>query len=404
MKKLIPIMLALTCAGCVALRMDQSKGTASYYRLGAQDISDLHASKIGTDGSQLKVDLGRAQIGEPTIMQPDQWAGIIENYLAAGLAQSALRQIAEDILRDKAANLDIDDVKGKIGDALDKDKNKNEPPKNVDDWPDWPAGDTRYHIYAENNASPNQRGLWKPNSDSRPGEPVMLLPAHMSKTGVAKVTVGGTDITNKVRKYPTDLLPILGNGLRLHYNAPKVGLNVPVVVTLSDGSEYRATVANGGKRQDPLTFTKTKEADDDQGDAEDPGDDSNDPGSGDSDDDSDDNNSDDDGDSGNNGPIPTVGSWQPPVVQLPAWMEGKVAAVRVGKAYNMKPIGGMKYQGPPMSDPIWDGPWEAYPQTGARINMLDGRTLDSYIRNIKQPYSPMRWYDIGKNPPVEVTR
>jgi hypothetical protein len=218
------------------------------------------------------------------------------------------------------------------------------------------------------------------------------------------VTVGGADITNKVRKYPTDLLPILGNGLRLHYNAPKVGANVPVVVTLSDGSEYRATVANGGKRQDPLTFTKTKEADDDQGDAEDPGDDSNDPGSGDSDDDSDDNNSDDDGDSGNNGPIPTVGSWQPPVVQLPAWMEGKVAAVRVGKAYNMKPIGGMKYQGPPMSDPIWDGPWEAYPQTGARINMLDGRTLDSYIRNIKQPYSPMRWYDIGKNPPVEVTR
>lgn len=85
-------------------------------------------------------------------------------------------------------------------------------------------------------------------------------------------------------------------------------------------------------------------------------------------------------------------------------MEGKVAAVRVGKAYNMTPVGGMKYQGPPMSDPIWNGPWEAYPQTGARINMLDGRTLDSYIRNIKQPYSPMRWYDIGKNPPVEVTR
>ena len=28
--------------------------------------------------------------------------------------------------------------------------------------------------------------------------------------------------------------------------------------------------------------------------------------------------------------------------------------------------------------------------------MLDGRTLDSYIRNIKQPYSPMRWYDIAE--------
>jgi len=261
MKKLIPIMLALSCAGCVALRMDQSKGTASYYRLGAQDISDLHASKIGTDGSQLKVDLGRAQIGEPIIMQPDQWAGIIENYLAAGLAQSALKQIAEDILKDKAANLDIDDVKGKIGDALDKNKDKNEPPKNVDDWPDWPAGDTRYHIYAENNGAPNQRGLWKPDSDSRPGEPVMLLPAFMSKIGVERVVVGGVDSTNKVRKYPTDLKPILANGLRLHYNPPKVGANVPVVVTLSDGSEYRATVANGGKRQDPLTFEKTKDAD-----------------------------------------------------------------------------------------------------------------------------------------------
>ena len=118
----------------------------------------------------------------------------------------------------------------------------------------------------------------------------------------------------------------------------------------------RATVANGGKRQDPLTFTMTKEADDDQGDAEDPGDDSNDPGSGDSDDDSDDNNSDDDGDSGNNGPIPTVGSWQPPVVQLPAWMEGKVAAVRVGKAYNMKPIGGNEVPGPADVDPMWNGP------------------------------------------------
>jgi hypothetical protein len=261
MKKLIPILLALSCAGCVALRMDQSKGTASYYRLGAQDISDLHASKIGTDGSQLKVDLGRAQIGEPTIMQPDQWAGIIENYLAAGLAQSALKQIAEDILKDKAANLDIDDVKGKIGDALDKEKDKNEPPKNVDDWTDWPAGETRYHIYAENNGTPNQRGLWKPNSDSRPGEPVMLLPAHMSKTGVEKVVVGDSDITDKVRKYPTDLLPILGNGLRLHYNVPKVGANVPVVVTLSDGSKYRATVVNGTKRQDPLTFEKVKDAD-----------------------------------------------------------------------------------------------------------------------------------------------
>lgn len=88
----------------------------------------------------------------------------------------------------------------------------------------------------------------------------MLLPAHMSKIGVAKVTVGGTDVTNKVRKYPTDLLPILANGLRLHYNPPKVGSNVPVVVTLSDGSEYRATVANGGKRQDPLTFEKVKDA------------------------------------------------------------------------------------------------------------------------------------------------
>lgn len=261
MKKLIPILLALSCAGCVALRMDQSKGTASYYRLGAQDIADLHASKIGTDGSQLKVDLGRAQIGEPSIMQPEQWAGIIENYLAAGLAQSALKQIAEDILKDKAANLDLDDVKGKIGDALDKNKDKNEPPKDVDDWPDWPAGETRYHIYAENNGTPNQRGLWKPDSDSRPGEPVMLLPAHMSKTGVDKVVVGSTDCTNKVRKYPTDLKPILGNGLRLHYNVPKVGSNVPVVVTLSDGSEYKATVANGTKRQDPLKFEKIKDAD-----------------------------------------------------------------------------------------------------------------------------------------------
>lgn len=281
MKKLL-LVIPLLFVGCVGLRMDQSKGTASYYRLGGQDIQDLYAKKQEADGGLLEVSLGRAQVGEPDILNPGEWSDIIADYLGAGLAKDAMGelQIVKEILGDKGVDLDIDDIKQKIAEKLNGNSSSAGNNSGVDQsgsdnnsgidsgldeaptvTPNWPWDDSRYHVYKENNSADNNRGLWKPNSESRPGKPVLLLPAYMSRVGVKQLMIGGKDITNDVRKYPTDLLPILGNGRRLHYNAPAVSGSTDVIATLMDGSEYLATIKNGTQRQDPIGFKQVREAD-----------------------------------------------------------------------------------------------------------------------------------------------
>ncbi len=392
---LIPILLgvgtiaaALFTTGCVALRYSEPTGaSATYVRWGQQDIKDFEGEKTGPDGAGARVTIGSVQVAQPEILKPEQWNQIIENYIGAGLAESALGSLGEDLTG--GGDISVEEIRKKLEEIL-KEKRENAsppttpddpaddaPPQDPNDWPDWPAGETRYHIYPDNNAAPNQRGLWKPDSDSRPGEPVMLLPAHMSKTGVAKVTVGGADVTNKVRKYPTDLLPILANGLRLHYNVPKVGANVPVVVTLSDGSEYRATVVNGTKRQDPLTFEKIKDAD--------PGEDPpiiDDP---------------DEDDPPVTPPVANNPRYAPGVVEIPAQFlkHGSFVELRFEKCSLanglLKPTSNpLVFTLPPPSDEVWrwtDEQGRTPPRCiGTRAKFADGSLYDGFVYDYQGSY------------------